>query len=64
MCGLKWYLLFTLSAEETLSDASQDVLCNIDVHCESLAEARLLVNYMASADEEGPENKLLYVIIM
>lgn len=61
---LQGSLFFTLSAGETLFDASQVVLCNIDVHYESLAEECLLVGYMASIDEEEPGNKLLRVIIM
>lgn len=50
---LRGNLLFTLSAGETLFDASQVVLCNIDVHFERLAEECLLVNYMASIWEQA-----------
>ena len=47
---LQGNLLFTLSAGESLYDASQVVLCNIAVAYESLAEERLLRCYYAASD--------------
>lgn len=54
---LRGNLLFTLSAGEPLYDLLQVVLCNIDVHYESLAEEYLMVHYVEGIDEEEPGSK-------